>query len=104
MEDIKYTEDKTKHILELYKKSRIRDKAKYQQNKLKEGFNEKNRERANAHYKANKEIKTTKYKDNRDVLNAKSLYNYYNRNDKVELFKTKHVNKYNLLITQGLLS
>ena len=98
-----FTEDKINHIVELYKKSRIRDKAKYQKNKQKEGFIEENRARAKAHYTANKEIKATKYKDNKEVLNAKSLYNYYVKNNKVDIFKEKHKLKFNLLQTQGLL-
>jgi len=98
-----FTQDKINDIVNLYKRHRIRDKAKYQKNKLREGFNEKNRERAKAHYQANKEIKATKYKDNKDILNAKSLYNYYKRNDKIEDFKTKHVDKFNLLTTNGFI-
>ncbi len=98
-----FTEDKINHIVELYKRNRIRDKAKYQKNKQKEGFIEENRERAKAHYMANKQIKATKYKDNKEVLNAKSLYNYYVKNNKVDIFKEKHNLKFNLLQTQGLL-
>ena len=97
-----YSEEKIAHILELYKKSRMRDKVKYQNNKLKEGFAEKNRARAKAHYDAHKEIKAGKYKDNRDLLKAKSLFNYYRRNDKIDIFKEKHLEKFNLLVNHGL--
>lgn len=99
-----FTEDKINHILELYKRHRIRDKAKYQRKKEQEGFAEKNRARAKAHYEANKELKSTKYKDNKDILNAKSLYNYYKKNDKIDIFKEKHVDKFNLLKSYGLVA
>ena len=104
MTDTEYTQEQTKHIIELYKKSRIRDKAKYQTNKLKEGFLETNRARAKAHYLANKEIKADKYQNNKQLLKAKALYNYYKNNEKLETFKIKHVEKFNLLSAQGLIS
>lgn len=96
-----YSDEKIRHILELYKKSRMRDKVKYQNNKLKEGFAEKNRARAKAHYDAHKEVKSTKYKDNRDVLKAKALFNYYKKNEKIDIFKVKHLDKFNLLVNHG---
>ena len=99
-----YTEEKINHILELYKRHRIRDKVKYQKKKQQEGFAEKNRARAKAHYEANKEIKLTKYKDNKEILNAKSLYNYYKKNDKIDIFKDKHQEKYELLNNYGLVA
>ena len=104
MTDTDYNEDQTKHIIELYKKSRIRDKAKYQTNKLKEGFLETNRARAKAHYEANKEVKANRYQNNKPLLNAKSLYNYYNKNENLDIFKIKNKKKYNLLIDHGLIS
>ena len=62
-----------------------------------EDFKIKNRERAKNHYNNNKEIKLQKYQDNKEVMNAKSTYYYYKKNNKLDIFKEKKMDKYELL-------
>ena len=37
------------------------------------------------------------------MLKTKALFNYYRKNDKIDLFKEKHEDKYTLLIESGFI-
>ena len=76
------TDPKVKKILEQYERKRMREKERYERIKETEEFKNKNRERARNHYNLNKEVKKNNYMENRDLLNARSSYYYYKRNDR----------------------
>tara|TARA_R110000737_G_scaffold157324_1_gene185849 strand:+ start:16899 stop:17210 length:312 start_codon:yes stop_codon:yes gene_type:complete len=99
------SEEQIDRILANYKKKRERENKYYHEvSKDNEKFKIKNRERAKSHYQRNgKEMKKERYESNREILQIKSLYNYYKKNDKIEIFKEKHETKYNILIEKGIL-
>ena len=95
-----YTESEINHILELYKKSRQRDKAYYQKIKDNDEFKKKNRERARKHYEKNKAYKEQKkqdYNNNKEFLLARSSYYYYNKKNKLDVMKDKYPDRYELM-------
>ena len=71
-------------ILISYQQKRIYEKERYNMIKDNEDFKIKNRERAKNHY-------------NKEVMNAKSTYYYYKKNNKLDIFKEKKMDKYQLL-------
>ena len=99
------TEEQIAKVLTNYKNKRNRENKYYHEvTKNKEDFKIKNRERAKNHYdNGYKEKKRENYVNNRDVIKNKSLYNYYKRNDKLEVFKDKHKDKYDMLSEKGLI-
>jgi hypothetical protein len=92
-------------ILANYKKKRERENKYYHDvSKNNEEYKFKNRERAKAHYdKAGKDMKKEKYESNKQILQIKSLFNYYKKNDKIDVFKEKHEEKYNILVEKGII-
>ena len=97
------TADQIARILINYKNKREREN-KYYHDVLKnsEEYKIKNRERAKEHYNNGyKEKKKQNYEANKEFIKYKSLYNYYKRNDKIDIFKDKHIDKYNFLIEKG---
>ena len=99
------TAEQIARVLTNYKNKRIRENKYYHEvTKNKEEFKIKNRERAKAHYhNGYKEKKRENYSNNKDVLQMKSLYNYYKRNDKIDIFKEKHEDKFKMLSEKGLI-
>ena len=99
------TAEQIARVLTNYKNKRIRENKYYHEvTKNKEEFKIKNRERAKAHYhNGYKEKKRQNYSNNKDVLQMKSLYNYYKRNDKIDIFKEKHEDKFKMLSEKGLI-
>ena len=99
------TEAQIAKILDDYKKKRERENKYYHEvTKNKEEFKIKNRERAKAHYQNGyKEKKKENYSNNKDILKTKSLYNYYKRKEKIEVFKEKHEEKYKMLVEKGFI-
>jgi hypothetical protein len=93
-----------KKIVSLYKNQREKDKERYSRIKDTEEFKLKNRARAKAHYEKTKEIRQQRYKDERDIRLAKNTYYYYKRVDKMDLFKEKHSDKYEILKKCGYFS
>ena len=92
-------------ILANYKKKRERENKYYHEvSKDNEEYKIKNRERAKAHYhKSGKDMKKEKYESNKEILQIKSLFNYYKKTDKLDVFKEKHQDKYNILIDKGII-
>jgi len=99
------TAEQIARLLTNYKNKRIRENKYYHEvTKNKEEFKIKNRERAKAHYhNGYKEKKRENYSNNKDVLQMKSLYNYYKRKDKIDIFKEKHEDKFKMLSEKGLI-
>jgi|TARA_Y100000592_G_C5474625_1_gene321545 hypothetical protein len=96
-------EKQIQNILTNYKNKRIRENKYYHEvSKHKEEFKIKNRQRAKLHYENGyKEKKKINYENNKEFLKNKSLYNYYKRNDKIEVFKEKHKDKYDMLVDKN---
>tara|TARA_R110000737_G_scaffold19301_3_gene37342 strand:- start:313 stop:456 length:144 start_codon:yes stop_codon:yes gene_type:complete len=42
-------------------------------------------------------MKKDGYEKNKDIRKAKSLYNYYKKNDKIDMFIEKHKEKHDLI-------
>jgi hypothetical protein len=99
------TENQIDTILNNYKNKRDKQNKYYHEvSKHKEEFKIKNRERAKSHYdNGYKEKKKQYYQDNKDILKNKYLYNYYKKNNKIEVFKEIHSEKYNMLVDKGLI-
>jgi hypothetical protein len=100
------TAEQIARVLTNYKNKRERENKYYHEvTKNKEEFKIKNRQRAKAHYENGyKEKKKENYLNNKELLKNKSLFNYYKRNDKIEKFKEKHQDKYNMLVEKGLIN
>jgi len=99
------TAEQIARVLTNYKNKRIRENKYYHEvTKNKEEFKIKNRERAKLHYdNGYKEKKKEKYSNNKEFLKNKSLYNYYKKNDKLDIFKDKHKDKYDMLSDKGFI-
>lgn len=97
------TETQIAKVLTDYKKKREREKKYYHEvSKFDEEFKSKNRERARNHYYSKgKEMKSNQYQDNKEFVKARSLYNYYKKNDKLDKFKEKHEEKCKILQEKG---
>lgn len=67
-------------------------------------FMEKNRERSRHYYKNNRVSKQQYYDSNREFINAKSNYKYYLKRNKVDIFKNKHKDKYDLLVQRNYIT
>ena len=98
------TDEQIEKILTTYKNKRERENKYYHEvKKNSEDYVLKNRQRAKEHYAKNKDIKTQKYQDNKEILKSKSLYNYYKKKDKIDVFEEKHQVKYELLQSKGFI-
>ena len=96
------TEEQIEKILESYKKKRTKENNYYHEvSKNQDDFKIKNRARAKEHYDKNKDVKKEKYQNNKELICAKNLYKYYEKNDKIEIFKEKHPLKWDLLNVYG---
>jgi hypothetical protein len=63
-----------------------------------------NRNRARLHYEKNKEKKKENYEKNKPFMRARSSYYYYKKLDKIDDFKMKHKEKYELLVQAGYIT
>ncbi len=99
------TEQQIAKVLINYKNKREREKKYYHEvTKNKEEFKIKNRERAKNHYhNGYKDKKKEIYNDNKELLKSKSLFNYYKKKDKIDLFKEKHQEKFKILVDKGFI-
>jgi hypothetical protein len=83
--------DQYQKRLQLYKET-------YQKRKEDEAFMESNRQRAREYYKNNPTKKQEYYEMNKERAKARSMYNYYKKHDKLDLFKSKYPERYNLVV------
>jgi guanylate kinase len=58
---------------------------------------QKNKERANKHYHENKDKSKLRYENNKEFVKARSSYNYYKKNDKLDIFKSKFPDRVKIL-------
>jgi hypothetical protein len=96
-----YSEQEIKHIVELYKKKRAREKKRYDRIKDTDAFKQENRRRSKEHYYKHKDIKVKYYSENKDYINAKSSFTYYKNNKTIEEFKEKYPDRYKLLVKKN---
>jgi chemotaxis methyl-accepting protein methylase len=95
-----FTEDQISDILKNYKTQKERSREYYDKVKDTEEFKIKNRARAKKHYDNGYNVKRKdEYKNNADVIKAKNLYYYYKKTDKLNVFKHKHADKYEALLS-----
>jgi len=93
-----FDDDQINKILNQYKKTRERERKYYHEvKKNNEDFVNKNRERARNHYQENKEKKKEEYDNKKDFYKCKSLFYYYKRNDKKDIFMEKFPEKVEIL-------
>ena len=94
---MEYSDDQIKHILNVYKTQREKDKEIYQKRKLNPEFMEKNRQRARKHYQNNKDKRKNNYENNKDIQKAKCSYHYYCKKNNIDKFKERFPERYELL-------
>ena len=92
-----YSDDKINIIIEAYNKKKQYEKDRYNNFKNDDDFILKNRSRAKDYYNKNRDTKLKHYHDNKEILNAKSSYYYFKRNNKLDIFNEKKTDKYELL-------
>jgi hypothetical protein len=97
-------DEQIENIVSAYKKKREAE-IKHYHTVLKndEKFKEKNRYRAKVWYDNNKDKRKQYYEDNKDFQNAKNIYKYHLKKENLEYFKTKHADKYKLLVDKGFI-
>jgi hypothetical protein len=87
-----------KKAIEQYKKKKANEYFNYHNKyKLSEEFMQKNKERANKHYHENKDKSKLRYENNKEFVKARSSYNYYKKNDKLDVFKSKFPDRVKIL-------
>ena len=96
-----YDNEKIHKIIDLYKKSRARDKLKYDKRKSDPVYVEQNRQRSRAYYIKNKESKQNEYAQNQDFRKHRSLFNYYKYNDRLDEFMDKYPDRVTFLQEHG---
>ena len=103
---MEYSSAQIEQILKSYKMKREREIKYYHEvKKFDEEYINKNRERAKKHYQNGyKEKKKEYYESNKVLMNAKASYKYYVKNDKVDKFKEKYNDRYELLINSGFIN
>ena len=87
-----------------YKNKRNREK-KYYNEVLKnnDNFKIKNRQNSSTWYSNNKDKKKDYYIKNKDYIKLKTSFNYYKKNDKLDILKTKNPDKYQIFVDKGLI-
>ena len=97
-----YTDEELKKIISNYKKSKEKDRKKYEKKKDDPNFMRKNRNRALAYHEKHKDERKLQYASNKPFNSAKSLYNYYVKHERSEEFIKKHPDKVIILHKGGL--
>jgi hypothetical protein len=99
-----YTDEQLNKLIESHKKILENRKKYYQKVKDKDDFKIKNRARSNEWYKNddNKNKVKQRYEDNKPYLKAKSSYKYYKKNDRLEYFKEKFPERWELIKDDSL--
>jgi len=99
-----YTEEQINQILKLYIQNRQKEKERYDKIKDTEEFKIKNRSRAKKHYEENKDVKKNMYQENKEFVKARNNYLYYKKKNRVEDYKEKYPERYQMLIDANYLS
>lgn len=95
------SEAQIQKILESYKNKREREKQRYDQIKDTEEFKNYNRNKAKLHYENNKDKYKERYENKKELVKARNSYYYYKRIDKIETFKEKYPERYEILENDG---
>ena len=99
------TDEQIDRILESHKRRRAYDRHRYHTVlKYNPEFVKKNRLNARKHYEEKGQKKRDYYKTDKEYLSARASYRYYKRSNREELFKTRHPEKYALLVARGVFS
>ena len=93
-----YTEEEIKKIIQAYHHKREREKEHYDKIKDTEEFKNYNRQKVKNWYQENKDKRKQEYQDNKEIKQARSSYYYYKRKDRLDDFKEKYPEKYQLLV------
>jgi len=96
-----FSEEEIENILTRYKARRQKDKIKYDKKKDNEDFKIQNRARAKAYYELNKDKRKEQYENKKDLLKARNSYYYYKKINKIETFKEKYPERYDLMEIYG---
>jgi len=92
-----------KKIINQYNRKREREKKNYHEKlKCDSEWCEKNKKRALDYYNTNKDKKKEDYKKDKEFVNSGSMFQYYKRNNRIEEFKEKYPEKYELLKSRGI--
>ena len=98
------TDEQITKIILSHKKRLEYDRKRYHEvNKKDPVFIAKNRQRAKEHYEKYGSKKRENYAQNREVLSARTSYRYYKRTNRLELFKTRHPEKYQMLVDKAII-
>lgn len=98
------TDEEITRIVRNYERRLKVDRQRYMKVKDDPEFIKKNRARANEYYQMNKEKKKQQYEENKDIVKAKNLLKYWQKNNKdVSGIKDKHPEKYKILTERGLI-
>ena len=97
-----YSDEDIRKIIDLYKKSRTRDKIRYDKRKTDPTYMEQNRQRSKAHYIKFKDVKKNQYENNKDFRRHRSLFNYYRLNNRVGDFISKYPDRVEFLKEHGV--
>ncbi len=93
------SDEQIKKIVEGHMKRLAYDRKRYHEvNKFDPEFIAKNRARAKAHYQEHGDKKRETYAKNKELLSARSSARYYKKTDRLELFKERYPEKYQLLV------
>ena len=95
------TDENIQLILKRYKNKQIKDKERYQVNKTDPEFMMKNRQRAADHYSNNKHLKQIYYEKHGELKKARSLVNYYTKLGRLDDFKQKYPERWELYSANG---
>ena len=99
-----FSNDQIKKIMNQYKKKRERESKNYHEKlKCDDEWCKKNKERALKHYYQNIDKNKEKYKKDKDFVNSRSMYSYYKRINKIDVFKDKYPEKVELLKSRGII-
>lgn len=93
-----YTDEEIKKIIQSYHNKREREKQNYDKIKDTEEFKSYNRQKVKNWYQENKDKRKQEYQNNKEIKTARSSYYYYKRNNRIDDFKEKYPEKYQLLV------
>jgi len=97
-------ENQINHIIEQYKKKKDREYNNYHNvYKHSDEYMNKNRERAKIHYNKNIDKRKLSYEQNKELVKARSSYNYYKKINNISKFKEKYPDRVKILNDIGIL-
>ena len=98
-----FSEVEIEKILTQYKNKRIKEKERYEKIKDTVEYRLASRERAKNNYTDTKDLRAEKYQLNKNMIRAKSSFNYYKKQNKIETFIEKYPDRHEILLISGYL-